>query len=134
MRTTLTIPDEYYNRIRIAMNLEGYTSVNSLILDLIRRKFSDKKNETVIKPEEKPVKEEVKKDIKIEPHQEGEPIIDPIRLIFDTCQIPGCAKRAVGLYKVSLVIDGLEQTKDLFLCTTHLQNALKSGSEPVKIG
>lgn len=40
MRTTVTIPDEYYNRIKLMIKEAGYTSVNNLILSLIRDRFA----------------------------------------------------------------------------------------------
>ena len=39
MRTTLTIPDEYYQKVKKALPEEGYQTVNALLLDLLRHHF-----------------------------------------------------------------------------------------------
>jgi len=41
MRTTITIPDSYYQKIKKEYASEGYLTVNDFILELIRRHFSD---------------------------------------------------------------------------------------------
>lgn len=41
MRTTLSIPDEYYLKIKPLCLEEGYQTINELLLDLIRHHFDD---------------------------------------------------------------------------------------------
>lgn len=41
MRTTITIPDSYYAKIKAKYTQEGYLTVNDFILDLIRHKMVD---------------------------------------------------------------------------------------------
>lgn len=36
MRTTISIPDEYYERLKPRLKEEGYATVNELVLDLLR--------------------------------------------------------------------------------------------------
>lgn len=42
-RTTISIPTEYYERIIKLMREEGYTTVNELLLDLLRHHFDASK-------------------------------------------------------------------------------------------
>ena len=39
MRTTLTIPNEYYDKIKTVYREQGYQTINALMLDLIRKHF-----------------------------------------------------------------------------------------------
>lgn len=39
MRTTLTIPDPFYQRVKKALPEKGYTSINSYLLDLLRHQI-----------------------------------------------------------------------------------------------
>ncbi len=36
MRTTISIPDEFYSRIKQEMGKRGFTAVNDYLLDLLR--------------------------------------------------------------------------------------------------
>lgn len=39
MRTTLTIPNEYYEKIKTVYREQGYQTINALMLELIRNHF-----------------------------------------------------------------------------------------------
>jgi hypothetical protein len=39
MRTTLSIPDEYYGKIKPLLKEEGFSTVNDFLLDLLRHHF-----------------------------------------------------------------------------------------------
>ena len=39
MRTTISIPDEYYKKIKPRLDTLGYSTVNEFLLDLIRHQF-----------------------------------------------------------------------------------------------
>lgn len=41
MRTTVSIPDDYYSKLKPALNDQGYATVNELLLDLIRHHFDE---------------------------------------------------------------------------------------------
>jgi len=39
MRSTISIPDEYYNRIKVNLKDEGYGTINEFLVDLLRHHF-----------------------------------------------------------------------------------------------
>jgi hypothetical protein len=41
MRTTITIPDPYYLKVKEIYQAEGYSTVNSYLLALLRHQFDD---------------------------------------------------------------------------------------------
>lgn len=41
MRTTISIPDEYYNRIKQEMGKHGFTTINDFLLDLLRHHIDE---------------------------------------------------------------------------------------------
>jgi len=41
MRTSITIPDEYYLKIKADLANEGYTTLNDFVLDLLRHYYDD---------------------------------------------------------------------------------------------
>ncbi len=41
MRTTISIPNEFYKRIKEEIKIKGFTTVNDFLLDLLRRHFNE---------------------------------------------------------------------------------------------
>ena len=41
MRTTLSIPDEFYKHIKQEMGKRGFTTINDYLLDLIRHQINE---------------------------------------------------------------------------------------------
>lgn len=146
MRTSISIPDKYYNYIKLILNKTGFVTLNDFILSLLREKLpisygaieekykksgSNQIGIPILMSEEMLVTEKIPEKVILK--QDVAKDLQSIRYILDNCQMPDCAKRAVGLFKVIVVIEGQESTKELLLCTTHFQNAQQSGEEPEKI-
>jgi len=83
MRTTLTIPNEFYERIKLMLISKGFTSVNDYLLDLLRHQI-DVKEGSVPQKIDIPISD-IKKNLiegteKVETHSNEESKVGDINL------------------------------------------------------
>ena len=71
MRTTVSIPDKYYSRIKESHLEEGYQTVNELILDLIRHHFDAGKGNSQAKRQLSVQVESKGKKLKVRPPKDN---------------------------------------------------------------
>ena len=99
MRTTLSIPDNYYLKIKKALPDTGYQTVNELLLDLLRHHFDAGGNgikkpshQIDAKPQEKKVKVTI--DGKPAPAATAEAKLCKHGYLPRMCKFEECRKRA----------------------------------------
>ncbi len=135
MRTTLSIPDEFYHQIDASYRQLGYTTVNDFILGCIRNKFKGvyvSKNTVKIKSEpytpipapynEKP------QAIQTMEHQ-----IDVTKEIVEEktepqlpkCDFRLCTRKSIGHYKI--ITNNGEEEEIKWLCAFHEGIAHRDG-------
>lgn len=153
MRTSISIPDEYYVQIKPKVKELGYMTLSDFILDLIRKKYPAEPEKSNIL--EEPIKELIPKPITtdlidfskistaqpydieeiVSPNDPSNPESVPQRISFllDKCEMFSCGKPSMGRYIVTIYIEGEEIRKEFFMCKTHVANARRSGGVPIKV-
>ncbi len=115
MRTTLSIPDEFYHQIDASYKERGYNTINDFILGCIRSTFPlsnipSLQDNTLI-PTPNPAQHQIDATKEIVETPELKPM----------CSMPFCKSRSEGHYRVTT--DAGENTKDYNLCVFHWNKA-----------